>query len=180
MLYGQITYGGAMGCRELEIDDSDAGGAVRVAVVVSLYNGTITERLLEGAREEFAARPGATDHDALVVVRAAGAYEIGVLASACIREGRYDGVVTLGCVMRGETRHDRLIADALSDGLMQLSMDHVIPVGLGLIVAETPEQAEARAGGDQGNKGVEAMAAVLHAIAVLRGLRRIEVHGDAP
>ncbi len=131
----------------------------RVAIVVSRYNAWVTDRLLVGAVEAYERLGG--DRSALVVLPAPGAFELPALAGAAFRSGEIDAVVTLGCLIRGETQHDRVIADAVASSLAQISAT-MGPVGFGLLTVETAEQAEARAGGAYGNKGAEAMEAALH------------------
>lgn len=137
--------------------------APRLAVVVSRYNASVTDALLQGALDAFSERfPGAGLPD---VYRAPGAYELPVLAHAAAKSGRYQGVVALGCLIKGETRHDRYIADAVSHGLMRISLDLALPVTFGVLTTDTPKQARARAGGSKGNKGHDAMSAALDTIA---------------
>lgn len=135
----------------------------RVVVIVSRYNGSVTGALLEGARSEYRSRGG--EDAALDVFEAPGAYELPVLALAAAETGRYRGVVALGCLIKGDTRHDRYIADAVAHGLVQVSLQTGVPVAFGVLTVNTPKQARERAGGDHGNKGAEAMAAVLESIA---------------
>lgn len=143
----------------------------RIACIVSRYNAGVTDRLLEGARAQHAARGGGD----LAVIQAPGAYELPALASAAIATGQFDGVVALGCLIKGETRHDRYIAQAVAHGLVQLTILTGVPVAFGVITAETPAQARARAGGKKGNKGAEAMAALLDTLAAIAAL-----DGDTP
>jgi 6,7-dimethyl-8-ribityllumazine synthase len=130
----------------------------RVAIVVSRYNAWITDRLLEGAVEEYARLGG--DRSSLVILPAPGAFELPALTGAAVKSGEIDAVVALGCLIRGETRHDRVIADAVAGALAQISAGGT-PVGFGLLTVETAEQAEERAGGAYGNKGAEAMQAAI-------------------
>ena len=133
-----------------------------VCVIVSRYNGSVTSRLLEGAERVFRERFGP---DApLGVVEAPGAFELASLSAAVSHTEFYDGIVALGCVIRGETDHDRYISHAVADALANLPGQTGVPVAFGVITANTPEQAEARAGGDKGNKGAEAMHALLDTI----------------
>ncbi|QOI99580.1 MAG: 6,7-dimethyl-8-ribityllumazine synthase [Phycisphaeraceae bacterium] len=153
-----------------------------VAVIVSRYNASVTDRLREGARSAYAARGGrGTD---LHVFSAPGAYELPVLAREAALSGRYAGVVTLGCVIRGQTRHDRYIAQAVADALMSVALGTGVPVAFGVITAETAGQARDRASGKKGNKGEEAMNAVLDTIETLGAIARGEgggvVGGRAP
>ncbi|MEM9166584.1 MAG: 6,7-dimethyl-8-ribityllumazine synthase [Planctomycetota bacterium] len=131
-----------------------------IAVVVSRYNRAVTDALEDSAVRTIRARGGRA-----AVVDAPGAYELPPIAARCIESGAYQGVVALGCIVRGETRHDRYIAAAIANGLTSLSIGSGVPVAFGVITAETPEQASARAGGDKGNKGEEAASALLDTIA---------------
>jgi 6,7-dimethyl-8-ribityllumazine synthase len=141
-----------------------------VAIIVSRYNASITDRLVEGALEEYAARAG--DPASVHVFDAPGSYELAALSLTAAETGRYRGIVALGCLIRGETRHDRYIAEAVARGLMQVTLQTGIPVGFGILTVESPKQARARAGGEKGNKGREAMSAVLDTIATGEAIRR--------
>lgn len=143
-----------------------------VLVVVSRYNDSITSRLLSGARAEYARAGG--DPARLAVAEAPGAYELPALAMAGASSGAWAGVLALGCLIKGETRHDRYIADAVAHGLLTVSLVTGVPVAFGVLTTESPAQARARAGGAKGNKGAEAMTALLesiHAGAALRSGR---------
>src|ERR1043165_6689633 len=141
----------------------------KVAIIVSRYNASITEALLLGALGEYTARGG--DATTVDVYRAPGAYELPALALTAAETGRYRGVIALGCLIRGETRHDRYIAEAASHGLVRVTMQTGIPVGFGLLTVESGKQARARAGGDKGNKGADTMGAVLDTFAEMAAIR---------
>lgn len=138
----------------------------RIAVIVSRYNTSVTDALRAGALAAIRKR-GAT----ATVIDAPGSYELPVLALAAAESWEFDGVVALGCLIRGETRHDRYIAEAVAHGLMQVSMKTGKPCAFGVITAETASQAAARAGGTKGNKGQEAADAALDAVEGVRRLR---------
>ncbi len=131
------------------------------AVVVSRYNETVTSVMLDGAIGAYLARGGA-DSD-LAVLEAPGAYELISIANAAASSGLYGSVVCLGCVIRGETSHDQHINSAVANGLANISIKTGVPVAFGVLTTNTNEQAIARAGGDKGNKGAEAMDAALDA-----------------
>jgi 6,7-dimethyl-8-ribityllumazine synthase len=139
----------------------DAHG-VRVAVVVSMYHRDITKALEDGARRAFASAGGQPAD--LMVVEAPGAFELPVIAAACAARADCAGVVALGCVIAGETRHDRYINSAVTHALAQLSVTTRKPVGYGLLTVDSVKQARARAGGKHGNKGEDAMLAVMWAV----------------
>jgi 6,7-dimethyl-8-ribityllumazine synthase len=140
-----------------------------LAIIVSRYNASITDALVQGAQEEYLHRGGQAS--ALAVFDAPGTYELPTLAQAAAETGRYRGIVALGCVIRGETRHDRYISQAVANGLMQVSLQSGIPVAFGVLTVESAKQARARAGGEKGNKGREAMAAVLDTVAAVEAIR---------
>lgn len=151
--------------RPIPTPDPDAKG-VHAAIAVSRYNAWITDALLEGARAEFGRLGGDPEH--LIVLPAPGAWELPSILAAALRTGRFDCAVALGCIIRGETSHDRHIADAVAQSLMTLSIQSASPVAFGILTVQTPEQAEARAGGAKGNKGAEAMRAALDTLASIR------------
>lgn len=142
----------------------DARG-VRVAIVASRFNPAITNRLLEGAVNAFRAAGGA-DTD-LTIVRVPGAFELPVAAARLARSGACDAVVALGCLIRGETVHDRVIADAVAGALSRIAVETGVPIGFGLLTTDTLEQAAARAGGGRGNKGADAMNAAIETVRTL-------------
>ncbi|MBV2210261.1 MAG: 6,7-dimethyl-8-ribityllumazine synthase [Thermomonas sp.] len=125
----------------------------RFAILASRWNPRIVEALVDGARKTF------TDNGvslaAVDVVRVPGAWELPVAARELARSGRYAGIVALGCVVRGDTRHYEQVADGASNGLMQVALDTGVPVMNGVLAVEVFEDALARAGGNHGNKGEE-------------------------
>lgn len=134
-----------------------------VAIVVSRYNATITDRLLDGARAAYQAAGG--NPDRLLVIDAPGAFELPALALAAATRARILGVLALGCIIKGETRHDEYIAHAVAGGIVGVTLRTGIPVAFGVLTTENVQQAEDRAGGSQGNKGAESMEALLQTIA---------------
>src|SRR5215510_1888257 len=138
-----------------------------IAIVVSRYNASITDKLLEGAVNALRVQSPASKHE---VIHAPGAFELPALSLAAAQTGRFQGIAALGCLIKGETTHDRVIADAVAHGLVQVTIATGIPVTFGVLTVDTPEQAQARAGGDHGNKGADAMSALLEAIASTKKL----------
>jgi 6,7-dimethyl-8-ribityllumazine synthase len=144
-----------------------------IAVVTSSYHAAITEALRDGASETFLGAGGSPDR--LLHIEAPGTYELPVLCSHCCvdhGQGTPDAIVALGCVIRGETSHDQHINMAVSNQLARLSVDTGIPIAFGVLTCETMEQAHARAGGDQGHKGIEAMTAALQTISAIQTLHQ--------
>ncbi len=140
----------------------------KVAIVVSTYNPSITEKLLSGSLETLVSR--GIDQANIDVARVPGAWEIPLAAAAMARSGKYQGVICLGCVIRGETTHDVHINTQVSQSLGQLALESQMPISFGVLTCNTVEQAISRAGGSVGNKGVEAAEATLAMIGLLRNL----------
>jgi 6,7-dimethyl-8-ribityllumazine synthase len=144
------------------------GTPTRIAIVVSRFNAAITDSLLEGAREavrDFGVTCGDDD-----IFEVPGAFELPILAMAAARSGRYDGVACLGAVVRGETPHFDFVCQETAAGIRQVALETGRPVAFGVLTTDTMEQALARAGGEVGNKGYEAVEAVLD---TLRALARL-------
>ena len=144
----------------------------RVAIVVSRFNEAVTTLLLEGARDALR-RHGLPDSH-VDVVWVPGAFELPVAAEAAAAGERYDAIVALGCVIRGETAHFEYVAGEAARGLGNVALAHRIAVGFGVLTTENLEQALARAGGagGAGNKGFEAAEAALQTADVLDQLSR--------
>lgn len=141
----------------------------RVAILVSRYNELITAKLLEGALA--CCDEAGVPREDVDVVWLPGAFELPAAAAAAAATGRYACLVALGAVVRGETPHFEYVAGAAASGLTDVSTQHAIPVGFGVLTVDTLQQAMDRAGGSAGNKGHEAAAAALgtaDAIAQLR------------
>ena len=142
-----------------EIEGSTDGTGRRFLVVVSRFNELITEKLLDGARSALI-QHGVAEDD-VVVARVPGAFEIPGAVGAALRAGGWDGIVAIGCVIRGETPHFDYVAGEAARGVQELAVRNDTPVTFGVLTTDTREQALARAGGDKGNKGWEAALAAL-------------------
>lgn len=129
--------------------------------------------MLDGAVQAYLDRGGKESE--LAVLEAPGAYELISIANAAAATGMYGSIVCLGCVIKGETSHDIHISSAVANGLAQITVQTGVPVAFGVLTTNTNEQALARAGGDKGNKGAEAMAAALGAADAIANL----VHAKA-
>ena len=145
----------------------------RYAIVASRWNPRIVEALVEGARRSFGAH-GVGD-DALDVVRVPGAWEIPLAAAQLARAAGHAGIVALGCVVRGDTRHYEHVADGCADGLMRVALEHGVPVGNGVLAVEQHADAQARAGGAHGNKGEEVALAVIEMANLLQKIESARV-----
>jgi 6,7-dimethyl-8-ribityllumazine synthase len=156
--------------RELTRD----GRGVRVAIVAARFYGDLADRLLSGCQAELRSL-GAEPADEYGV---SGAFELPLAVQAAAQSGRYDAVVALGVVIRGETAHFDYVCSAATDGLLRVGLDAGITVAFGLLTTDTMEQALARAArpGEPGmNKGSEAAQV---AIASVRELERIRKGGS--
>jgi len=144
---------------------------LRIGVVTSSYHGDITGPLCEAARETFLEAGGREDH--LLCATCPGAWELAVSVAAMYEHvhPRLDALVAIGCVIRGDTSHDRWINQSVCRTLCEFSVRHVTPVSLGLLTCETMAQATERSGGPRGNKGAEAMAAAIAQANTIRGLK---------
>ena len=137
----------------------------RFAVVGARWNGMFSEPLIQGAID--ALRRHGADDDSITVVRVPGSFEIPLAAAELARSGRFDAIITVGTLIRGETDHYDLIARELSSGLSRVMFETGVPVAFGVVTANSMEQAMARAGGKAGNKGFEAALAAIEMANVL-------------
>jgi len=152
------------------IEGTRSGAGFRFAVVVSRYNDFVTDRLQAGALGALAKAGVSTDD--ITVVRVPGAFEIPVAAQHAAETGRYDAVVCLGCVIRGETPHFEYIAAAVANGLTAAAAATGIPMAFGVLTTNSIEEAIARAGEGPSNKGWEAAAAAIEMAGVAAELAR--------
>jgi 6,7-dimethyl-8-ribityllumazine synthase len=136
----------------------DASG-LQFGVVVSRFNQLICVRLLAGCVEELIAA-GATD-EAIDIAWVPGAFELPQAARVLADSGRYDAVITLGVVIRGGTPHFEYVCGGVTDGVREVMRDTGVPVAFGVLTTDDAEQALVRAGGSEGNKGVEAARAAV-------------------
>lgn len=116
------------------------GNGLTIGIIVARYNWPITGTLLQLAQEELAHLHVEDVH----TISVPGAYELPSAAQAMLRGGRYDALICLGCVMKGETRHDVVVSDAAAQGILRVSLETQIPIVFGVMCAESQAQAEAR------------------------------------
>lgn len=151
-----------------------AAGGLRLAIVAGRFNALITDRLIEGALD--AVRRTGGDAEALEVYRTPGAFEIPAVAQRLAASGRFDALICLGAVIRGDTPHHEHIAGEVTKGVAQVQLETGIPIGYGVITPDTLEQALERAGSKGGNKGFEA---ALAAIEMADLMRQLDAAGPA-
>jgi len=143
---------------------------VRVGIVVARFNEAVTVPLLEGALA--ALRERGVAEDAIDVATVAGAFELPLCAQRLAMTGRYDALIALGAVVRGETPHFGYVAGEAAAGLARAALQHDLPIAFGVLTTDTMEQALARAGGTHGNKGYDAAMAALEMVGVLAAIQR--------
>ena len=152
------------------IQSTGRAAGFRFALVVSKYNDFVTDRLQAGALAALAAA-GVTPAD-VTVLRVPGAFEIPLAAQHAAESGRFDAVVCLGCLIRGETAHFEYIASAVSHGLATAAAATGVPMAFGVLTTNSIEEALARAGDGSGNKGHEAAVAAIEMAEVVAQLTR--------
>lgn len=147
----------------------DASG-LRIALVASRFNSFIVDRLVDGAVDALV-RHGAKS-DELELFKVPGTWELPQVASAVARSGRFDGIVALGCLIRGGTSHYDLLAAEVTKGLAHVAGESRVPLTFGVLTCDSIEQAVERAGTKAGNKGFDAAVACVELVRVLRTVPR--------
>lgn len=137
-------------------DSPDNG---KIAILTTRWNSFITDNLLDGATQAMIRN--AVPEDRIEVIRLPGAFELPVVAQRALATGKYDGLVALGCVIRGGTPHFEYVSGGCMEGLMAVQLDFSIPIGFGVLTVDTTEQAIERSADDANNKGAEAALTVL-------------------
>ena len=150
------------------IEGEVSGHGRKVAIVAARFNDLIVASLLKGAEAAWLERGGVPQD--LTVVRVPGAFELPVTARKLAGSGRYDAVVALGCVIRGDTPHFEYVAGECARGLQHAALESGVPVAFGVLTVDSLEQALERAATSAGNKGGEAMESALEMAAVMARL----------
>ena len=151
-----------------EIRGSEVASGCRFAIVVSRFNEEITSGLLAGARAALLAA-GVSDRD-VTLVHVPGAFELPAAALRLARTGEFDAIVCLGCLIKGDTMHFEYIAEAASQGIMNVTVATGVPVAFGVLTTMTDEQAIVRSAPGDGNKGGEAARAAIDMATLFRRL----------
>ena len=138
--------------------------AARYAILVAEWNQEITYALRNGAIE--ALQGIGVKKEQILSKEVSGAFELPLGVKYMIDSKRFDGIIAIGCLVKGDTPHFDYISDAVSHRLSELSVEHTIPVGFGLLTVNTYDQAADRAGGAFGNKGIEAAEAVANMLSL--------------
>jgi 6,7-dimethyl-8-ribityllumazine synthase len=143
----------------------DASG-MRLAIIASRFNGDVTKLLLAGALDEL--RDHGLDPAEVPVAWVPGAFEIPLAAKRLVEAGGLDALICLGAVIRGDTPHFDYVAGECASGISRVALDTGVPIAFGVLTTDDLDQALARAGGVEGNKGAEAAASAVEMVDVLR------------
>jgi len=155
------------------IEGSYEGRHLRVAVVASRFNETITKQLVDGALDCL--RRHGVPEEFITVAWVPGAFEIPAAAKRVASSGEVDAVVCVGAVIRGDTAHFDFVAGHAMNGIGRVALETGVPVTAGILTTETVEQAADRAGGKMGNKGFEAALAALEMANLFAALPKPEM-----
>lgn len=152
------------------IDAKGKKGSFNVGIVVSRWNSFITEKLKDGAVEALT-RHGLTEEQ-ITIAYCPGAYEIPLIAKTLLETGRYDGVICLGAVIRGDTPHFDFVCNAVNYGVSKLNLSFGKPVTFGVLTTNNVEQALERTNPEKGNKGEEAAVALLDMLSIMAKIKQ--------
>ena len=144
---------------EVSVKTFPEAQVLRIGIVAAAWNPEVTGSLLEAARQHLidnGIRP-----ENIITKEVPGSYELPLGAQFFLEQEDVDGVVCLGCIIQGETRHFEFIANAVASGIMQVNLNYNSPVSFGVLTTDNEQQALERSGGKHGNKGIEAADAVL-------------------
>jgi 6,7-dimethyl-8-ribityllumazine synthase len=158
----------------IELQGLDTAAGYRFAIVVSRFNEEITEGLLKGAQSTLASAQVRLDD--ITLIRVPGAFEIPVTVRRLAETGRFDAIICLGCVIKGDTMHFEYIASAVSQGIMDVGTATGVPVAFGVLTTLTDEQAAARAADGPENKGREAALAAIEMATLWRRIGEAGLH----
>ncbi len=147
----------------------DARG-LKIGIVVSRFNHFITEKLLQGALEAVTSHGG--EEQDITVVHVPGAFEIPLVVARMAAYGKYDALVCLGAVIRGDTPHFEYVSDAVTRGIGKTMWEYRIPIGFGILTTNNVQQAMERAGAKDANKGYEAALTAIEMVDILRQIPR--------
>ncbi len=134
----------------------------KICIVASRFNDVITSKLVHGAID--ALKRTGTKEEEIDIYRVPGSFEIPVVAKKVALSGKYEGIICLGAVIRGETPHFNYVSSEVSKGIAQVMLETKVPIGYGIITADTIEQALDRAGLKSGNKGFDAAMSVIEMV----------------
>lgn len=143
----------------------------KIAIVVSKFNDLIVKQLLAGAQESLEMH--GIDTGNIDIVWVPGALEIPMVAKKIVQDQKYDGIVTLGAVIKGDTAHYDLVINGVANGVSQISLSTDVPIVFGVLTTDTLEQAQQRSGAKSGNKGAEVALSLLELINIFDQIKSI-------
>jgi 6,7-dimethyl-8-ribityllumazine synthase len=146
------------------------GTGLSIAIVVSRFNELISGKLLEGAKDALLRHD--VSHQNIDIYWSPGAWELPLVAKELALGGKYDAIVALGAVIRGDTPHFDYVAAEVSKGLAAVGMEQRVPVLFGVLTCDTLEQALLRAGSKAGNKGADCACGAIEMASLLRSIRK--------
>ena len=152
------------------IEGQLSAAGLRFAIIVSRFNSFITERLLGGAMDAITRSGGSAD--AVDLVKVPGSWEMPVAAGELARQKKYDAIICLGAVIRGDTPHFDYVASEAAKGIAHVSSATGVPVAFGVLTTNTLEQAIDRAGAKSGNKGFDAAMTAIEMANLMKTLRQ--------
>ena len=158
----------------MELHGSQTATGYRFAIIVSRFNLDVTDGLLKGAHATL--REAGVRDDDITLVRVPGAFELPVAAAKLASTGRFDAVICLGCVIKGDTMHFEYISAAASQGIMDVSTSSRLPIAFDMLTALTDEQARERAADGPDNKGREAALAAIEMATLWRRIGEANLH----
>jgi 6,7-dimethyl-8-ribityllumazine synthase len=159
------------------LEGTTTAAGLRFAIVVARFNDFVTERLLTGALEALTSAGVASEH--VTTLRVPGSFEIPLAAQRAAETGQFDGVVCLGCLIRGATPHFEYIASAVAQGLTHAAAATGVPMAFGVLTTNSAEEALERAQPGSGNKGWQAAMAAIEMATLLARLDRITARTNA-
>ena len=157
------------GLKTQTLNKEISASGFRFAIVLSRFNESIGKRLLEGAIDCL--KKHGCDEKNIDILNVPGAFEIPLAADKAAEKNKYDSIICLGAVIRGETPHFEYISSAVSNGVLQVGLKHGIPAIFGVLTTDTVEQAMERSGNETGNKGWEAALAAIEMANLLNKLK---------
>ena len=146
-----------------------SGKDIKVAIVLSLFNEFIGQKLLEGALKSL--KENGVNEKNIDIVKVPGAFEIPLAAEKLASLKKYDTILCLGAVIRGETPHFDYVAEAASTGILQVSLKYSLPIAFGVLTTNNIEQAVERAGGKHGNKGYDIAITALEMVDLIKKIK---------
>ena len=155
------------------IDGAEDARGLKVGIVVSVYHESVTESLRRGAIDALVNAGAASDE--IVIIRVPGAFEVPLAARKAAESGKFDALVCVGCIIRGDTPHFDYLAAAVTNGISLAAQETGVPIAFGVLTTNTHEEAVERAGIGNDNKGWEAAMAAVQLANILQGLTR---HND--